>query len=111
MRIRQEAIGNRQVARGQKAQGKKRKALTATPVITAATIWQVPEVCLYLNIKPRTFYSMKSTGRFGVEKLECSTDKALYYSAKEIIEWVEYGCPSKERWQAAKRHKRVGLIA
>lgn len=53
-----------------------------------------------LGIGRTLFYSMNSSGRLG--PMPVKLGRRALWSRKELEEWIEAGCPARNKWQESK---------
>lgn len=57
----------------------------------------VNQVCRVLNLGRTAFYSLRSSQKFG--PMPIKLNRKLLYRRREILDWIESGCPSRYQWQ------------
>jgi predicted DNA-binding transcriptional regulator AlpA len=57
------------------------------------------EACEMLNIGKNRFFTLRATGQLPIKKIQLGG--SVRYRRKEIIDWVENGCP--ENWKGGAR--------
>jgi predicted DNA-binding transcriptional regulator AlpA len=63
------------------------------------------EVWEHLRIGKNLFFKLKSSGQIGPLPIRTLGSKVLW-NRKEIGEWADAGCPSREQWQNIRAEKK-----
>lgn len=59
------------------------------PVKIEPSLLSIPQVCLYLNVKRATFYSLNATGTFGLLPIKLGTCRKVLYSKIELEAYLK----------------------
>lgn len=74
-------------------------AAMVTPLLLSAS-----DAASLLSIGRSHFYAMHSSGRLG--PLPRRLGRRTLWSAEELSEWVQAGCPSREQWIAMREEAK-----
>lgn len=68
----------------------------------------IPDVCLYLNVKRATFYSLNATGTFGLLPIKLGTCRKVLYSKIELDAYLKASTAigkfiNRQEWQTQRK--------
>lgn len=67
------------------------------------TLMDIKQTAKLLNVSTSRIYSMRSSGQI---PLAIRLGKTIRWNKKELVEWIQEGCPPLQKWLILKKHRK-----